>query len=308
MLLSVYGVIPLVWFFLALDIFYLKGKIKLILPTNPHDLRTFLIFFLWPHVIMSLITMLDKEYLKGYKPAFKNFKIIGMVLIFSICFIDKKVFFIIYAILTLKHFTCQQIGLEKLTSSIPRKSSYLFYFFTLLVLNIWAEFPTLYPFNEIKLYIFNNNLELHLFGLVTLAYFYDSYKNSGAIAWGNFFLLMTICLSYILGYPFFSFLIPRVIHDFTAMIFYIFHDYNRNKNEKKNLLFKFIPYSKKYFFIWPILFSFLFANLLFELAIRIEIIAFFSFGIGLLHYFLEDFIWKREGLHRREIAINVDIR
>jgi len=303
--MGVYGIIPIVWLFLFLDIIYLNGKIKSILPMNPDNLRIFLIFFLWPHIIMSIVTMFDKEYLKSYKTSFKNFKIIGFILIFSICFINKEVFFAIYAILTLKHFTCQQIGLEKLTSSAPSKSPYLIYFLTLLILNCWVEFPGLSPFKDLKLFIFGNHLEYHFLAIIFLVFFFNSYRRpkKGFIVWGNFFLLLTIVLSYILGYPFFSFLIPRIIHDLTAMIFYGFHDYNRNKAKKNNVLFSFLPYSQKYFFLLPILFSFIFANFLFELAIRIEVIAIFSFGLGLLHYFLEDFIWKKEGPHRREVAI-----
>jgi hypothetical protein len=156
-------------------------------------------------------------------------------------------------------------------------------------------------------------LDFYFFGFVSLLLFYETYirllnNKKNPIIQGNFLLFITIFLAFLLGYPFLAFLIPRVVHDLSAMIFYFFHDYNRNKDDKKNSIFKIIPYTKKYFFIWPVLFSFLFANILYELAIRMEIMAFVLFSIGLIHYFIEDFIWKKDGLHRREITLNVDFR
>jgi hypothetical protein len=308
LILSFYGIIPLAWFLILLDIFYLKGKIKSILPINPENQRLFLLFFLWPHIVMSLVTMLDREYLKSYKNSIFSYKLLGFVAIFFFYFLNKELFFFIYAILTLRHFTCQQIGLEILTSGPQPKSSYIPYFLVIFSLNSWVEFPRFPLLSDLRIFLNRHHLDFYFFGIVALLLF--SYTVRGylknkknLIIFGNFLLLVSIYLAYLLGYPFFSFLIPRVIHDLSAIIFYIFHDYNRNKREKKNLIFKVIPHTEKYFFIWPILFSFLFANFLFEIAIKIEIISFLLFGMGLIHYLIEDFIWKRDGLHRREIFL-----
>jgi hypothetical protein len=312
-LLSFYGIIPLVWLVLVIDIFYLNGKIKSILPSNPDDQRLFLLFFLWPHIIMSLVTMLDKEYMGGYIKSINIYKSLGFISIFFIYFINKEFFFLIYAILTLKHFTCQQIGMEILSSGPQPKSSFVTYFLILLVLNCWVEFPRLPLLGDLRFFLVTYKLDFYFFGVVSVFLFYKTFcqylkNNKNPIILGNSLLLVTIYLTFLLGYPFFSFLIPRIIHDLTAMIFYLFHDYNRNINEKKNSIFKIIPYTQKYFFIWPFLFSILFANFLFELAIRFEVMAIFLFSLGLLHYFVEDFIWKKDGLHRREIFVNVDFR
>lgn len=313
LIVSFYGIIPFVWLILIVDIFYLNGKIKSILPVNPENQRLFLLFFLWPHIIMSLITMLDKEYLVSYKNSINRYKLLGFILVLFIYFFNKELFFFVYAILTLKHFTCQQIGLETLTSGPQPKFIYLAYFLILLMLNCWVEFPGLPLLGDLRLLLLKYKLDFYFFGFVTLILFYNTHQRylnnkKNPIIQGNFLFVVTIYLTFLLGYPFFSFLIPRILHDLTAIIFYLFHDYNRNKTEKKNSIFRIIPYTEKYFFIYPLLFSFLFANFLFELAIRTEVMAIFLFSMGLTHYFIEDFIWKKGGIHRREILIDVDFR
>jgi len=168
MLLSFYGIIPLVWLVLIIDIFYLNGKIKSILPLNPDDQRLFLLFFLWPHIIMSLVTMLDKEYIRGYRNSIYSYKFLGFLTIFFVYFINKDLFFFIYAILTLKHFTCQQIGMETLISGRQPKSSYIYYFVILLILNCWVEFPRLPLLGDLRYFLITYKLDFYFFGVVSL--------------------------------------------------------------------------------------------------------------------------------------------
>jgi len=316
-LLFIYLIIPLCFLIVSADIFLLNGLLKGTLRANPESYRIVTIFLFYPHVLMSLGTLLDREYLKSYKHELFSWKLIpyvGTLIIGALW--NKEIFFILFSYLSSKHLMGQQMGIERLVAKngdrkIRSALSYNVYIIIATVIYYRIAF------SDSKLSLMLSNLGLDkriIFSVILLIYlglFLETLKNTyktknetlKKLLWGNCFLISSALCFLQNGYIFFAFLAPRFIHDITAICFYTSHDKNRNEDLSHNLLSKVFNriFKRTPIFAFP-LFFIIFSNILTQYGnVAVEMIL---FCCGVFHFYVEGFMWKEGTAHRQYVALS----
>lgn len=303
LLLAIYLVIPLCLVLtFAMQIFG-ANHLLTALPETPNELIIFTLFFVLPHIVASSNTMLDKSYIAFYK----NKLLIALFISIMIAFllprlIDPMIVLVINGALTVYHVIAQQFGL---TASLSRAKTtiyqvwkysgialggfifYLFYYSKQIS-------PEIYQGYRIVVFIL-----LLLFGVLTYFSQKDSKTKEGKIYhWLNF-LMLCVTFYYIdIKLLFFAMIITRIIHDLTAFSFYIVHDYNRNNDNPKNVIYKILGSIIPLYIATPII-----AIIMAKSISLLEFLTFINF-ITIFHYCTESFIWKTGTLHRKYIKFS----
>jgi hypothetical protein len=137
--------------------------------------------------------------------------------------------------------------------------------------------------------------------------------------WSNIFLVLSSFYLYLQQYYFLAILVPRLVHDATAYIFYVTHDYNRHHNHPQNFIYRYAAHWNVPIFIVLPVCSFALAFVLqaygdnivsaiTELFFSVEIHKAITLGLlgylALMHYYTEAFTWKQESPYRRFIAFS----
>jgi hypothetical protein len=105
------------------------------------------------------------------------------------------------------------------------------------------------------------------------------------------------------GYIFLSILAFRFVHDISAFAFYVNHDYNRNKDGKKNWIYRSLALIPLPVIIVTPLLAILFAYITRVATNGIMIGYTIVILICMCHYYLESVMWKRNSLHRKHIKV-----
>ncbi len=313
LLIGLYGIIPLCLILQAVDAFYLNGRILAHLPSSPSHFLLFQLLFGTPHILASsLLLATNRQYLQFYqtKLLIMSGLIIGIFGIGSL-FIPYKALYVFAACWTVYHVLKQQIGVGR---GVYRLSNALFY--TLLWCSVGAGIC-------IYLGIFlHNSLEneqalwlkqvASLFtGLLILTSLICHRTLNTTIGksflWVNTLLVVASLYLYLQEYYFLAILMPRLVHDTTAYIFYLTHDYNKHHAQPQNGLYRCtIRWKIPLFCVLPIasvLLTFIlqvygnqmvsfFTEILFGIEINKAISVGFIGYLSLMHYYTEAFIWK----------------
>jgi hypothetical protein len=132
-------------------------------------------------------------------------------------------------------------------------------------------------------------------------------------------LVLSSFYLFVQQYYFFAILVPRLVHDATAYIFYVAHDYNKHHLQPQNSLYRYAARCHLSIFIVLPLCSFLLAfvlqsygdnavnqvsEFLFGIEIRKAITLGFLGYLALMHYYTEAFTWKHGSPYRRFIAFS----
>jgi len=137
-----------------------------------------------------------------------------------------------------------------------------------------------------------------------------------AFIWANSLLIISSFYFYVQEYYFLAILIPRLVHDATAYIFYVTHDVNKHGESPQNFIYRWAKKVKINVFIVLPLLSFALTYVLqvygdqwvnaitrffFDMEIRkaisLGLIGYFS----LMHYYTEAFTWKHGSPYRQYI-------
>jgi hypothetical protein len=315
-LLKLYLIIPFSVLVVAADMIFFSGHLRRTLRADPETYRWITIFLFYPHVLMSLGTFLDKEYLTEYKEKFLSPKLIpyaGTVLIGF--FWNQEIFFILFSYLSSKHLMGQQIGLEKLLANGDKnmtRSNLSCHLYIIISTIIYYRIAFPQSIFWISLAKFDWGQEIY-FLIAVLIYFVLFFEARGnflkaknlslkILFWGNYFLITSAICFLQSGYIFFAFLVPRFIHDITAIFFYVCHNKNRNANSSQNFINQFVEkVFKKYPpYVLPLIY-FSFSNLLIQIDLKIVEVSLFCLGV--FHFYVEGFMWKRGSLHRRYVCL-----
>jgi hypothetical protein len=322
-LLSLYAIVPICMSLHGLDSLFWHYSLRDSLPTSPKHFMLFQILFGTPHIIASSILLLtNSEYMQYYQR-----KLMLMTLVLAVffgvgsLFIPYRAFYIFVAVFTVFHVLKQQFGVAQAVCRLPKKAFYL-----LVSLSVMAG-------SFIYLAIFlNNSLDAqqtlwvrHAAGslcalLIISALFCQRYAASllgKTFLWANVLLVVSSFYLYVEQYSFFAILIPRLVHDATAYIFYISHDFNKHAPAPQNALYRLAARcGLPIFLVLPIL-SFGLAFILQAYGDNvIEILSLYLFGmaipkaitvgllgyLALMHYYSEAFTWKNNSPYRRFIA------
>ena len=322
-ILALYSIIPICLLIQFLDIYLWNGYLKASLPSSPRHFILFQILFGTPHIIASAILITSNiDYFKYYQP-----KIIGMSIALAIVFglgsqfIPYRALYITVASWTVYHVLKQQYGIARGVCRLPDFKHNL-----LLYLSVSAGI-----FIYIGIFLNKSLTEqqsdwveivsgLFCFGLLigTVAYHHLVQSGFGKLfLWANTILVITSFYLYLNQYYFLAILVPRLVHDATAYLFYVTHDYNRHHDSPENFLYRYTGSLNIPIVIVLPLISFFLAFVLqaygndiiysiVELLFGVEIynvVTLIVFGyLALMHYYTESFTWKKDSPYRKYIG------
>jgi len=266
---------------------------------------------------MSLGTFLDKEYLTKYKKNFLSPTLIPYLATVLIGFFwNQEIFFILFSYLSSKHLMGQQIGLEKLLagqkdSVIRGDLSRQLYIIISTIIYYRIAFPQSIFWIALENLGWGQGVYFSISIFIYIILFFDTKENFlkakdpmlKILFLGNCFLISSAIYFVQSGYIFFAFLVPRFIHDITAMFFYICHNKNRNSQYSQNFINQFIErkFDKTPSYILPLIYIII-SNILIQLDLKIVELSLFCLGV--LHFYVEGFMWKNGSLHRKYVAFN----
>lgn len=322
LLLGMYLVLPISIAIHLIDLHFYDGHLRDTLKTNPQQYFIFQLFFGTPHIVASNIILLsNKEYFRYYRTKFFVVTLL-IIAFFSIgnFVLSYPTLYILVAAFTVIHVIKQQFGLG---NSICRLSGWPYFLWSwtgiflsvILYISIFLggamEAET---HQQLSLIFKNMSAFFILLGLI--CHFQIKSNFGKAFFWSNTLIILGIYYLSSQEYYFFAIFVPRIIHDVTAFIFYIAHDYNRHQKSPKNLLYKITGHYKFLFFlVLPFLAIFItylmrfhgdeYLAMFTNATFNFEIPKAFSLGIigylSLMHYYTEAITWKNDSPYRQFI-------
>lgn len=274
------------------------------MPTSPNQVLLLGVFFENPHIIASSLMWLDTDYLSKYRTRL----IQGVVLTLTICAFVWKVtglegLLVFFYMWTVWHVIRQQIGIGRMLNrqkdQLYEVWSWLFLVGSFLVA-AKIGFPAVDLTSSVR-----TGIDIALLFIVicaaslSMSIFYRLKSPAGrTYIMLNTLLLVTSAACVSAGLPFFAILLPRVVHDITAYMFYVNHDRNRNASESRNLVYRYtVPY-----------FSVAVVCIVFSMSLAAWVTftpTYYAFYTGValafLHYTTEAFVWKRGSHHRQHL-------
>ena len=323
LLLGLYSIIPICLVLQLIDRYYWGGYLQQALPTNPRYIILYLMISGTPHIIASTILMTSNtEYFKLYR-----LKIVLMSLALAVFFgigshiLSYQVLYVFVASWTVFHVLKQQHGIAR---GICRLSNLQFY--VQLWLSILAGI-LIYIGIFMKNSLQPEDLELikQTAAVLCVILAISTVINQRTLPtafgkvflWANSLLVLSSYYLYINEYFFLAILVPRLVHDATAYIFYVTHDYNRHHDLPQNLIYRFAGKLKiNIFIVLPVIsFALAFAlqqygdyyfsaitEFLFGAEIRKAITLGLLGYLALMHYYTEAFTWKGGSPYRKYIS------
>ncbi len=325
LLLGLYAIIPLCLLLQLLDVWFWHGFLQQNLPDSPKQFLVFQIIFGTPHIVASSILLASNtDYLKFYK-----LKILAMtaviILVFGVgsLFIPYQALYVTVAGWTVYHVLKQQLGVGR---GLCRMPDWVFYL--LLWLSVSAGI-----FVYIGIFMINS-LDLHqlewikqVSGGLCIALICTALacQRSATTAlgkwflWSNVLLVLSSFYLFVQQYYFLAILVPRLVHDATAYIFYVAHDYNKHHKQPQNLMYRTAArFHLPIFMVLPLCSFFLAyvlqaygdgavnaaTQFLFGVEIRKAITLGLLGYLALMHYYTEAFTWKQGSPYRRFIAFS----
>jgi hypothetical protein len=325
LLLGLYAIIPLCLALQMADAGFWHGLIRENLPAKPSHFLLFQILFGTPHILASSILLASNtEYLKYYR---RNILLMTATIaaVFGIgsLFIPYQVFYVLVASWTVYHVLKQQHGVARGVCRLPSWAFYL-----LLWLSVAAGL-----FVYIGIFL-KNSLDAQqtewikqIAGLLCAGLFLSALycQRHAATAfgkwflWSNIFLVLSSFYLYLQQYYFLAILAPRLVHDATAYIFYVTHDYNKHHHHPQNFLYRFAArFNVNIFIVLPVCsFALTFVlqaygdnivSAITEFFFGVEIRKVITLGLlgylALMHYYTEAFTWKQGSPYRQFIAFS----
>jgi hypothetical protein len=132
-------------------------------------------------------------------------------------------------------------------------------------------------------------------------------------------LILSSFYLYAQQYYFLAILVPRLVHDVTAYIFYVTHDYNKHHQQPRNALYRLSKACQLPIVVVLPALSFALAfvlqaygdfwvSQLTEFFFGVEIRKVITIGLigylGLMHYYTESFTWKQDSPYRQFIGFS----
>lgn len=322
LLLAIYAVIPLCIVLQLIDRFFLNGDILQSLPSSPSHFLLFQLLFGTPHILASAVLLTtNKDYFSFYQK-----KVLLMTLAIMLFFaianqvLSYLVLYIMVASWTVYHVLKQQHGIGRGVYKLPGWAFYL-----LLWLSIGAGI-SIYMGIFLKDTLTVQQAEWvkqaaggFVICLVFSTFWCQQYMQTrfGSLyMWSNSLLIISSFYFYVQQYYFLAILIPRLVHDATAYVFYVTHDFNKHAGHPQNFLYRWAGKVKLNVFIVLPLLSFtltfllqeygdqwvdaltqFFMGMQFRQVVSVGLIGYFS----LMHYYTEAFTWKYGSPYRKYI-------
>ncbi len=322
LLLALYLIIPLCIVLQLSDTTLFSGTLLNYLPNSPSHFLLFQVLFGTPHIIAStLLLTTNKDYFSFYQKKI-IFMTLAIALFFSIAnqVLSYYTLYIMVSSWTVYHVLKQQLGVGRALYKLPDWLFYILLWLSIssgigIYMGIFLK-DTLSLMQAQWLKYIAASLVICLLLTTVLCQRYVNNRMGTLFLWANSSLIFASFYFYSQEYYFFAILIPRLIHDATAYIFYVVHDVNKHASQPQNWLYRYAHKIKLNTFIVLPLLSFLLTYLLhvygdqwvnslgqffFDIdikkAISLGLIGYFS----LMHYYTEAFTWKHGSPYRQHI-------
>lgn len=324
-LLGLYLIIPLCLVLYGFDTAFWDGYLRENLPTRPTHLVLFQILFGTPHILASNILLFSNgEYFQLYK---RNViwatLIIALVFGVGSLFIPYYAFYVAVAGWTVFHVLKQQHGVVRGLCQLPNWA-----YQSLLWLSVCAGlliYIGIFLHRHLEpntAFWLQNSAGFLTTLLVLLAFYAQRFAPTvfgKTFLWANVFLVVSSFYLYVQEYYFFAILIPRLVHDATAYVFYVTHDFNKHSLQPQNALYRLAKrYSISIYLVLPVL-SFALAFVLqaygdaviewlTQAVFGVEIHKVITLGVlgyfALMHYYCEGLTWRAGSPYRQFISFS----
>lgn len=311
LMLAFYAVIPVVLGIMAADLLLLNGQLKQSMPLTPDAWSWWTVIFGMPHIVASLLTISDREYLVHYRHKLgKPLLLFVLASLLLPQLIGMPAFSIILAVYTIYHLIAQQYGISAMLMKMrpDRYMSAVRWLSVVASVLMYAMSFSTQLFHDRQLAGIAISQWLTvitafaLSGIILLGIHISRQRKTADTAAGQWHLWLNIgmmlacflCASY--EYAALLIIIPRVVHDFSAFAVYSTHDQNRQLVRPDKLVYRLFSFTRlPVIFLCPLL------------SIVVAFVAFQDKGpvtlfvinvLTLMHYYMEGVIWKKDSLHR----------
>lgn len=326
LLLSLYLIIPFCIVVVILDQFVFdQVLLKQYLPVQPAEWAFWVLVFNFPHIVSSLVTLADKEYISFYKKRFGTALLVITVGILALTALLMAlppvlaqnvygVFFAFFATYTMYHVLSQQFGIGMMLMKVRPCKQYEHWRW-LSTITTTGMYAMVFGRGQMDA-IFIGGFSAYdianvVAGIALVAATFigfrltqQSQRQLGTYyVYSNMAMLIATFVFMQMEYTVFVIAIPRFVHDLTAFIIYSTHDQNRNAEKKTNYIYKalaILPLPP--LLLCPLLAIGLAGSI--EWYMPILLFKVFYFICSFFHYYIEGFVWKRDAIHRHAVTFS----
>jgi hypothetical protein len=310
LLLWIYAVIPAVLWFLLVD--YLFTDMRMARGMQVTDQFVLVIGALLqaPHNFASLLTFLDREYLREYGRKLLACAVVGVLSLSIPWFLGEVVFAFFLLTYTFYHQSAQQAGIAALIAQNKSRlhEAWRWMSLTILVVGLVALAVKNNPeavftpaFEQLVLGL--SGLFLGTFVLISVLVARRSKTRIGMAYIGATSLMMLVYIGlYVVNLPVLMLFIPVFVHDITAFAFYINHNANRNRVVKHNWVSRIrnvVPMPE--ILLTPL--AGLLCGAVFLLGLDTSFYIYLATLLNVMHFYIEGIMWKGGSLHRKYIQV-----
>lgn len=310
LLLAFNAVIPIVLVLIAVDGLFLNGLIKAWLPSKPEDYIWFAFVFNFPHIMGSMVTFAEKDYMIAYgKPLILGSIVIILGSLLAVFVLGQMVYFALVGFFTIYHLIMQQYGIALMFAKRRPDMAYQIWRWLsvaaggLMYLSVYT--PGFQNVQALSVVATAISMPFGAWFFWRIAQDPQLSKTTKWYFAASYAIIPATCVACAFGYPFLLVIIPRLIHDATAFTVYAVHDHNRNLNTKHNLVYRLLAPLR----VSPALLclplaiglSWYFTAHQYESAWVMAFLLFFA----LLHYYMEGYMWKRGMPHRENVVFHI---
>lgn len=324
--LGLYAIIPLCLLLQGLDSLLWDHYLLKNLPSSPRHFLLFQILFGTPHILASsLILGSNSDYFHFFKTQIITVSL-AIILVFGLgsLFLSYRTLYVLTVFLTVFHVLKQQHGIARGVCRLTPR-----YFYSLLGISVLAGIciylgiflrNSLTPEESAWIKDSSTYLCLALIVMTLISQQYVTTPFGKLFLWSNTLLVLSSFYFYRQEYYLLAIMIPRVVHDATAYIFYVTHDYNREQQHPGNPLYRLAQRCNVHVFLVLPLLSFALTFLLQtygDMLIQVSMQYLFSWEVNkaitvgligylsLMHYFMEGLTWKQGSPYRQFIKFKM---
>lgn len=310
-LLSIYGIIPVSLAVIATDYFFFDFRLARFLPSDASQMGWLNILFMLPHVVASVFTFADREYIETYavRLGLSSFLFAGSIMLL-IATTSFSLLVFILSVYTAYHQIAQQTGIASIITKNRSTAHVIWKWMGFCILFFFFLYSAIVPEKRAAMLEGNRDL-LQLLGAIFVAAFlavstitaWQSKTRMGILfIAANTLMLIIHGFLFSLNLIFFMILIPRVIHDVTAFAFYVSHNKNRNSDTPRNIISKvFKPMRIPEYILTPAL-ALACSLAMTQFMAPLYLIFTLAF-LAVFHYYWEGIMWKSGSPHRNYIHV-----
>ncbi|MDI1302800.1 MAG: hypothetical protein PSX71_12920 [bacterium] len=313
-LLKILAIIPALGLFMLADYFFFDMRISNSLPRAAEKTGWLNMLFMFPHVIASFFTFMNREYIVAYatRLGLSSTAILGGIVLIPV-FSTNDLIILILLVYTAYHQVSQQTGIAALIAQSKATTHQLWkwgYLTIMLALVFSAALKKSGVISVLSAYPYNHAFKAAL-GLLFIGYAWVCFSTArqSRTRMGTFYiagstaLIAVNCVLFYFEYYLYMLFLGRFIHDATAFSFYVSHNVNRNKSKPQSLSSRIRESLRIPEYILTPAAALLTAVLLTTLVPDRYLLVILLF-LAFFHYYWEGVMWKKGSPHRKYIALS----